>query len=100
MLRWIIVLFAMLPLAGCESGADFEQSYDNVVAGAWPFGDAPTTVAAAPQPNVPHCQKVAYGRAADAKANGFDDDMREAVYTNTYATCADWDRMHPDNQSN
>ena len=100
MLRWIAVLVVVLPLAGCESDEGF---YDEAMSGL--FGDttaapAPTAMAAAPESGDAHCQRVAYARAADAKANGFDDDMREQIYAGTYANCANWDRVHPGVRSN
>jgi hypothetical protein len=92
MLRWLFIGMIALGLSGCESDADFWPQ--NVVDNAWPFADS-ATVAAAPQDADKHCAAVAYARAADAKANGFDDDMRDEVYNGTYANCAAWDKVHP-----
>lgn len=98
MSRWILLLVAVLPLAGCESDADFWAPYDYVVdsarsAAGW---DAAPQLSAAPvqQAEDPHCRKVAYARAADARANGFDDDTREAIYSGTYRDCLKWNRTH------
>jgi len=61
---------------------------------AWLFGDSAAPSAEQRYDNE-HCKKVAYARAADADANGFDGDMRDDVYAGTYAACAAWDRAHP-----
>ena len=100
MLRFAFICAAALCLAGCESDEDFWQPYNDAVSGV--FGDAAPTTAAATAPEdseADHCRKVAYARAADAKANGFDDEMREQVYTGTYQNCITWARDHLDIQS-
>ena len=99
MLRFVFICAAALCLAGCESDEDFWQPYNDAVGGL--FGDAtPATAAAtAPQPEDDHCRQVAYARAADAKANGFDDDMRDEIYAGTYQNCVTWARAHLDIRS-
>jgi len=83
MLRWFVLLVAVLPLAACDSGW---------VEDALPFSDS--QAAAVPHKDE-HCTKVAYARAADAKANGYEEDMRDEIYARTYADCEAWDRAHP-----
>lgn len=100
MSRWIFLLVAALPLAGCESDGDmWGAPYQYVVDNAWPFSDS-QAAASQQQAEDPHCRKVAYARAADARANGFDDDLREKVYSGTYADCVAWDSAHPQTQAN
>jgi hypothetical protein len=97
MLRWIVLLVAVLPLAACESGQEF---WGPVADNGWLFGDAPAPTAPPPNYDNEHCKKVAYARASDAKVNGFDGDMRDEIYSGTYADCAAWDRAHPAPQAN
>jgi hypothetical protein len=93
MLRFVFIGALALSLAGCESDADFWQPVDN----AWPFGDSQP---APPAYDNAHCQAIAYERAADAKANGYDDESREIVYSGTYAECVAWDKQHPEAREN
>lgn len=97
MLRWLFLVIALLPLAGCESDEDFWQPYNDAVGGL--FGDATPATATAPLPEDDHCRQVAYARAADARANGFDDDMRDEIYAGTYQNCVSWARAHLDIRS-
>jgi hypothetical protein len=95
MLRFAFICAVALSLAGCESDADFwEPVVDTAFGPSEPV--APTEVTAA---DVPHCQAVAYARAADASANGYDDD-RETIYSGTYAECVAWDRQHSQTRPN
>jgi hypothetical protein len=96
MLRFLFISVFALCLAGCESGADFWQPVDD----AWPFSDSQAAVPAVATADNAHCAALAYERAADAKANGYDDELREAVYSGTYAECAAWDRQHAPSQPN
>jgi hypothetical protein len=94
MARLIAAFTALLLLAGCESDEDFWAPARTVVDTGWPFGASDTTTTAAATPVNERCPGVAYQRKADAKANGFDDDMQDEVYNRTYAECAGWDRDH------
>jgi len=90
MLRFVFLGAVVLCLAGCESDADF-----------WPaFGDSQPAASATPAYDDAHCQAIAYERAADAKANGYDDELREIVYSGTYAECVAWDKQHPEAPAN
>jgi hypothetical protein len=95
MARLIAAFAALLLLAGCESDDDFWQQTQSTVSDAWPFGsqDATATAAAATPVNA-RCAAVAYARKADARANGFDDEMVDQVYQRTYAECFAWERDH------
>lgn len=94
MARLIVAFVGLLLLTGCESDDDFWGPARSV-ADAWPFDSSDTTTAAASTAPVnERCLAVAYSRKADAKANGFDDDMQAEVYNRTYAECATWDRDH------
>ena len=98
MLRIAIVCAVALSLAGCESDVDFWQP---VTDGTWLSGDAqPAAEPAAQTTDDAHCQAVAYARAADARANGYDDDLRDTVYSGTYAECTAWDKQHGQSQPN
>jgi len=95
MARLIVALVAVLLLTGCESDDDYWGATQSAVEGAWPFSESnTTTTTAATAPVNERCAAVAYARRADAKANGFDDDMLVEVYQRTYAECAAWDRGH------
>jgi hypothetical protein len=95
MLRFAFICAVALSLAGCESDADFWQPVvDTAFGPSQPV--APTVVTA----DVAHCQAVAYARAADAGANGYDDDLRETVYSGTYAECTAWDNRHREPRGN
>ena len=88
MLRILFVSAVALCLAGCESDTDFLQPVVDTA-----FGDSqppPAPVAATAEDA--RCKAVAYERAADAKANGYDDDLREVIYSSTYDECTEWDR--------
>jgi hypothetical protein len=94
MFRFAFVCAVALSLAGCESDTDF---WEPVVDTA--FGPSQPPVPAEPVAdatisNDARCHAVAYARAADAKANGYDDDLQETVYSGTYAECAAWDSRH------
>jgi hypothetical protein len=93
MLRFAFVCAVALSLAGCESDTDF---WEPVVDTA--FGPSQPPVPAEPVAAASHCQAVAYARAADARANGYDDDLQETVYSGTYAECAAWDERHHEPQ--
>jgi hypothetical protein len=58
---------------------------------------APPPVEMAPTiaSNDAHCEVVATARAADAAANGKDDDLQKAVHDGTYANCVTWASAHP-----
>jgi hypothetical protein len=100
MLRFAFICAVALSLAGCESDADFLQPVVDAAFGpSQPIAPA-TPVAAAVTSDDARCQAVAYARAADAKANGFDDDLQETVYSGTYAECAAWDSRHSQVQPN
>jgi hypothetical protein len=95
MLRFLFIGAAALCLAGCESDTDFWQP---VIDSA--FGDSQPVAPAAATADDAHCEALAHARTADAKANGFDDEMREQIYSGTYAECAAWDQRHPQPQGN
>jgi hypothetical protein len=97
MLRFAFICAAALCLAGCESDADFWQP---VTDNAWLFGDPQPVEPVAATYDDAHCQAVAHARAADAKANGYDDELREIVYSGTYAECTAWDKQHTPTQTN
>lgn len=40
------------------------------------------------------CNAVAAARAADAAANGYGDDLQQAVHDKTYADCTAWNAAH------
>jgi hypothetical protein len=90
MLRFLFIGAAALCLAGCESDTDFWQPVIDST-----FGDSQPAAATYDDT---HCEALAHARAADAKANGYDDDMREQIYSGTYAECAAWDKQHPQPQ--
>ena len=95
MARVVAAFVVVLLLTGCESHEDFWPYTQSIVDDAWPFGSSETTTAAAATAPVnARCMAVAYQRRADAKANGFDDDMLSEVYNRTYAECYAWDRDH------
>jgi len=91
MLRFLFLGAAALCLAGCGSSTDFLQPFDD----AWPFSDQQAAVPAVATADNAHCTALAREREADAKENGFDDDMRAQIYSGTYAECAAWDKQHP-----
>ncbi|HTW33580.1 MAG TPA: hypothetical protein VMD53_03100 [Rhizomicrobium sp.] len=97
MLRLFFVCAVAVSLAGCESESDFWQP---VVDNAWPFADSQPAKPVAATYDDAHCAAVARERTADAKVNGYDDDLSEIVYSGTYADCAAWDKKHPDPQGN
>jgi len=101
MARIIAAFVALLLLAGCESDDDFFQQTGSAVTDVFGSSDATTTAAAATAPPDERCIAVAYARRADAKANGFEDEMLAEVYNRTYAECTTWDRDHTEaRQSN
>jgi len=98
MLRFVFICAVALSLGGCESTADIWQP---VADGTWLFGEAqPMAVPAVATYDDAHCQAIAQERAADAKANGYDEELREIVYSGTYAECAAWDKQHHEPQGN
>ena len=97
MLRFAFLCAVALSLCGCESDADFWQPVTDT---GWLFGDAQPAVPVAAAYDDAHCQAIAHERAADAKANGYDDELREIVYSGTYAECAAWDKQHHEPQGN
>ncbi len=95
MLRFAFICAVALSLAGCESDADFWQPVTDT------FSDAqPAAEPAAQTYDNAHCQAIAYARAADARANGYDDELRDIVYSGTYDECTTWDKQHGQSQPN
>jgi hypothetical protein len=96
MIRPLCVPLAAFVLFGCGIPAFIDRH--------WPDGGPPSVSAArtsgsALSPGATarnaRCDDLAKSRAADAAANGYDDDIQKAVHDGSYADCVSWQSAHP-----
>lgn len=90
-MRTVMALVMVLAAGGCAD-ADWHAFAGHVDPDAL-FGTDPDENAVpampAPQSNV-KCRDLAFDRSSDAADQGFDDEVRHAVYVSTYADCVAW----------
>ncbi|MGZ5938945.1 MAG: hypothetical protein ACXWLD_02845 [Rhizomicrobium sp.] len=90
-MRALLALILVLGTAGCTD-ADWTHVANFVTPDAMFGGDSALDDDRAPA--VSHsnarCEDVASDRSADVAQQGFDSDIRRAVYDSTYADCVAW----------
>ncbi|MGD0192971.1 MAG: hypothetical protein ABSD74_19710 [Rhizomicrobium sp.] len=98
MIRPLLSVTVALGLLGCGASDYFDRQWSSGVPPSVLFGErapAPSLQSSAASPGNAHCEDVAKSRAEDAAANGYDDDMQNAVHDGTYADCITWHNAHP-----
>jgi hypothetical protein len=57
--------------------------------------DSPAATVSSARPTIhSYCESLAVQRAADAAANGYDDDTQQAVHDGSYKKCVIWETAH------
>jgi hypothetical protein len=57
--------------------------------------ESPAATASSARPTIhAYCETLAAQRAADAAANGYDDDTQQAVHDGSYKKCIIWETAH------
>ncbi len=90
-MRALLALILVLGTAGCTD-ADWAHVANLESPDAMFGGDSAVDddrAPAAPHSNA-RCEEVATDRSADVAEQGFDSDIRRAVYDSTYADCVAW----------